>query len=86
MRKHSSTMRHWYSDSGWALMKDWTSRVPAAGTYHERLNTDADRYGGSNVRLAHGEVPAEPIAAHGRAWSIALTLPPLAALFLEWEP
>jgi 1,4-alpha-glucan branching enzyme len=33
-----------------------------------------------------GIVDAEPIPAHGREWSVALTLPPLATVFLEWEP
>jgi hypothetical protein len=30
-----------------------------------------------------GGVEAAPVAAHGRRWSLVLTLPPLAALFLR---
>ena len=59
--------------------------VPGAGEYHERINTDSQYYGGSNVGNPFGRVVAEPIAAHGRDWSIALTLPPLATVLLEWE-
>ena len=59
--------------------------VPGPGTYHERLNTDSQHYGGSNVGNPFGKVDAEKIPSHGREWSIALTLPPLAAIFLDWE-
>lgn len=58
--------------------------VPGPGEYRERLNTDSQYYGGSNVGNALGLVHAEPIPAHGRDWSVALTLPPLATLMLEW--
>ena len=58
--------------------------VPGPGIYHECLNTDSQYYGGSNVGNPFGHVEAEPVAAHGREWSVALTLPPLAALYLEW--
>ena len=59
--------------------------APGPGTYHERLNTDSQYYGGSNVGNPFGCIDAEPILAHGRDWSISLTLPPLATVFLEWE-
>ncbi len=59
--------------------------VPGPGRYVERLNTDSQYYGGSNVGSTYGFVPAEPISAHGREWSIALTLPPLATVVLEWQ-
>ena len=55
--------------------------VPAAGRYTELLNSDSAFYGGSNVGNL-GEVPTEPIASHGHDQSIALTLPPLACVFL----
>jgi len=48
--------------------------------WREALNTDAARYGGSNV--GNGRLMAEPVAAQGRALSLSLTLPPLATLFL----
>ncbi|MFJ1744900.1 1,4-alpha-glucan branching enzyme [Streptomyces sp. NPDC088116] len=48
----------------------------------EVLNTDAGRYGGSDVR---NEDPLKPesVSAHGRPASIQLTLPPLATLWLR---
>ena len=56
--------------------------VPRGGIYHERLNTDAQAYGGSNAGNA-GSVLAEPIPAHGQPCSLLLTLPPLATLVLR---
>jgi 1,4-alpha-glucan branching enzyme len=53
--------------------------VPLAGTYAELLNTDSAHYGGSNVGN-QGAVATEAVPAHGRAQSVALTLPPLAAV------
>jgi 1,4-alpha-glucan branching enzyme len=47
----------------------------------ERLNTDAQTYGGSGVGNKGMAVPTERIAAHGRAQSIAITVPPLATLY-----
>nr|WP_046499379.1 1,4-alpha-glucan branching enzyme [Streptomyces odonnellii] len=48
----------------------------------EILNTDAARYGGSDVLNAEPLKP-EPVAAHGRPESIQLTLPPLATVWLR---
>lgn len=64
---------------------DYRIGAPGPGVYHERLNTDSEYYGGSNVGNRFGMVDAEQIPAHGREWSVSLTLPPLATLFLEWE-
>ena len=58
--------------------------VPAAGGYRELLNSDAAAYGGSNVGNA-GLVRAEHVPHDGHAQSLALTLPPLAALVLRPE-
>jgi 1,4-alpha-glucan branching enzyme len=58
--------------------------VPSPGWYQEVLNSDAAPYGGSNLGN-YGGVTAEPIASHGRAHSISLTLPPLSVLFLKME-
>jgi 1,4-alpha-glucan branching enzyme len=58
--------------------------VPEAGAYREVFNSDADRYGGSNMGNM-GEVRAEPIRHMGRPYSIELTLPPLAAIYLKWS-
>jgi 1,4-alpha-glucan branching enzyme len=59
--------------------------VPGPGEYHERLNTDSLHYGGSNVGNEFGVVDAEQISAHGREWSVSLTIPPLATVFFEWK-
>ncbi|MYZ47949.1 1,4-alpha-glucan branching protein GlgB [Propylenella binzhouense] len=56
--------------------------APAAGTWIERLNTDAAVYGGSNVGNG-GAVSAEPVPWHGRPVSLDLTLPPLGTLVFE---
>jgi 1,4-alpha-glucan branching enzyme len=56
--------------------------VPRAGAWRERLNSDAEIFGGSGVGNP-GELVAVPIAYHGRDWSLVLTLPPLAVCFLE---
>jgi 1,4-alpha-glucan branching enzyme len=58
--------------------------VPAAGQWQERLNTDSQHYGGSNVGTPLGAATAEPVHSHGRAHSLLLTLPPLATVFLAW--
>jgi 1,4-alpha-glucan branching enzyme len=54
--------------------------VPKPGFYRERLNSDAALYGGSNVGN-HGGRDADAIPAHGRPYSLGLTLPPLGALY-----
>jgi len=56
--------------------------VPAPGRYREVLNSDAAVYGGGNVGNL-GRVDAEPTPWHGYSWSVSLTLPPLAVMFLK---
>ncbi len=56
--------------------------VPSGGVWKERLNSDAKDYGGSGVGNM-GAVEASPLACHGRHFSLALALPPLAILFLS---
>ncbi|MYV45019.1 alpha amylase C-terminal domain-containing protein, partial [Streptomyces sp. SID2888] len=51
-------------------------------TWHETLNTDHTRYGGSNIHNPEPLKP-EPTPCHGRTTSIRLTLPPLATLWLR---
>ena len=58
--------------------------VPAGGYWRELLNSDALEYGGTGVGNLGG-VHAEAEPAHGRPYSLKLTLPPLAALFLKAE-
>jgi 1,4-alpha-glucan branching enzyme len=58
--------------------------VPGPGHYREIMNSDAGDYGGSGVGNL-GAVNAEAVKAHGRPWSLNLTLPPLAGLVLQPE-
>lgn len=57
--------------------------MPKAGYYIEVMNSDDSKYNGSNVRN-EGKLETAPIARHGKTHSLSLTLPPLAALVLEW--
>jgi 1,4-alpha-glucan branching enzyme len=56
--------------------------VPRSGFWKECLNSDATVYEGSGLGNMGG-VEAAPIGLHGRHHSIAVTLPPLAALFFK---
>jgi 1,4-alpha-glucan branching enzyme len=56
--------------------------VPFGGYWHELFNSDAHEYGGSDVGNMGG-VQASDEPAHGRPYSLRLTLPPLAVLFLK---
>src|SRR5579871_526086 len=56
--------------------------VNEAGRYREMLNTDSEAYWGSNVGNAGG-VDAERVPHNGWPCSIALTLPPLAAVYFK---
>jgi 1,4-alpha-glucan branching enzyme len=62
------------------VYRDYRIKVPLSGTWREVLNTDAAKYGGSNVgnagavRTLMGDVP-----------EVSLVIPPLAAIFLVPE-
>jgi 1,4-alpha-glucan branching enzyme len=56
--------------------------TPFGGYWRELLNSDGRDYGGSGMGNMGG-VQAEAIAAHGRPYSLNLTLPPLAIVFLK---
>jgi 1,4-alpha-glucan branching enzyme len=56
--------------------------LPGPGAYREVLNTDAVEFGGSNVRNV-GAIRSEAVPHVGREHSLVLTLPPLAAVYLE---
>ncbi len=58
--------------------------VSGKGFWKELLNTDAVAYGGTG-RGNFGGVSSVPVPAHGRAYSVTIDLPPLAALYLELE-
>jgi 1,4-alpha-glucan branching enzyme len=59
--------------------------VPHGGFWQERLNSDAREYGGAGWGNLGG-VHAAPVGAHGRPYSITVTLPPLAALLFRGAP
>jgi 1,4-alpha-glucan branching enzyme len=59
--------------------------VPLPGLYQEVLNTDSEIYGGTNMGNLGG-VEAVATESHGQPWSIELTLPPLATVFLHRAP
>jgi 1,4-alpha-glucan branching enzyme len=56
--------------------------VPGGGYWREALNSDAREYGGSGMGNLGG-AHAVPVPAHGRPYSLTLTLPPLSVLLLE---
>ncbi len=64
------------------IRHDYRVGVPVGGQWRECLNSDATAYGGSGVGNG-GHVMATNEAAHGHPCSCALTLPPLAALYLQ---
>ena len=57
------------------VREDYSIGVPFDGYYVEKLNSDANCYGGSDKGNAGG-IQAEQIGYHGRKFSICLTLPP----------
>ena len=54
--------------------------MPAPGRWTQILSTDDERYGGSGVAVA--PVATDPVPWHGREISAAVTLPPLAVVWL----
>lgn len=66
------------------VRKAYRVGVPLPGFYAERLNTDAERYSGTNSGNAGG-VYADAEPAHGRPYSVNLVLPPFAAVILEYK-
>jgi 1,4-alpha-glucan branching enzyme len=56
--------------------------VPRAGYYTELLNSDSDAYGGSNMGN-RGGLPADAIPWQDQPYSLLLTLPPLAIVYLK---
>jgi 1,4-alpha-glucan branching enzyme len=52
------------------------------GYWKEVLNSDASNYGGSG-QGNFGGMDANPVGAHGRQYSLTLTLPPLAMVAFQ---
>ena len=59
--------------------------VPEAGVWREILNSDAADFGGAGWGNL-GQVETSDAPSHGRAQSLALTLPPLSTLILKHTP
>jgi 1,4-alpha-glucan branching enzyme len=58
--------------------------VPELGFYREIMNTDSEKYGGSNVGNLGGQ-HAETIPWGNHRYSINLRLPPLGAVYFKHE-
>ncbi|MBE2894585.1 1,4-alpha-glucan branching protein GlgB [Spirabiliibacterium falconis] len=58
--------------------------VRQAGEYLEVLNTDSSYYSGSNMGNL-GVCRTEDVESHGKAYSLNLTIPPLATIYLQRE-
>jgi len=67
------------------VRRDYRIGLPFEGRWVEALNTDSTIYWGSNVGNLGG-VKAERRPLHGFGASAAVTLPPLAAVYLEFAP
>ena len=59
--------------------------VPTDSSYRERINSDAQQYGGQNIGNVDG-CSAEPIPWQQQPYSITLTIPPLSVLILQPVP
>ena len=66
------------------MREDYRVGVPELGFYRETMNTDAERYGGTNVGNLGG-VKAEPVPWNNHPYSLKLRLPPLGAVFFKRE-
>jgi 1,4-alpha-glucan branching enzyme len=65
---------------------DYRIGVPSIGVWKEILNTDADVYDGTGQIGNLGQVVATEVPAHGFSASAAVTIPPLGAVWLRFEP
>jgi len=63
---------------------DYRVGVPRGGGWREVLNSDSRDYEGSGLGNL-GRVEADPRPFHSRPFSLSLTLPPLAVVFLKAE-
>jgi len=66
------------------VRKGYRVGVPTPGLYKEILTSDADTYGGSNIRHSEG-VNADPTPWQGMPHSILITLPPLAVMYFKTD-
>jgi 1,4-alpha-glucan branching enzyme len=56
--------------------------IPAAGRYRQLLDSDDERWGGSGSGV-FTTLESSPEPAHRRPYSLLLTLPPLAIVYLK---
>lgn len=66
------------------VQRQYRLGLPATGAWREILNSDAKAYGGDN-RGNLGGVTTEKTPWHGQTQSALVTLPPLAAIYLQQE-
>lgn len=64
------------------VLADYRIGVDMPGEYTEVFNSDASRFGGSDVKNKSA-LRSEAVPWHGRKQSLAVTLPPLAILYLK---
>ncbi len=67
-----------------AVRENYRVGVPFPGPWRVFLSTDEERFGGSG-QSNPDTIEAEPVPAHGHQQSLALTIPPLGALFIKRE-
>ena len=65
---------------------DYRIGLPREGVWKEIVNTDAEFYDGTGKIGNLGQVIAHAVPSHGYEASAAVTLPPLAAVWLLYEP
>ena len=84
IRRSPSTGREFICVGNFApvLRENHRLGLPRAGQYRLLLNTDAEMFGGSGMKIANS-VEAEENPFHGQAYSASITLPPLATLWFE---
>ena len=58
--------------------------VSVGGVWREIFNSDSSFYSGSNLGN-QGRVEAQNVAAHGQPYSVEITLPPLATIYLRHD-
>ncbi len=65
---------------------DYRIGLPKEGVWTEVLNTDAEYYDGTGKIGNLGQVVAHGVPSHGYGASASVTLPPLGAVWLLFEP
>lgn len=64
------------------LRENFSVGVPEGGTWEEVFNSDAKDFGGSGYHV-NESLEAVKKAQHGRAYSLSVKLPPLAAIVVQ---